>query len=133
MTVKDRIKQTRMLAGLSRKDMEDKYGIPSNTLQCWESGRVKLTEKGADRLISAFNKFGIECTKEWLFNGETPNSPLSLLKEPVELALLRESSNKSCFFDRISFSFTQAASQYRFIFKLILRLIVSKTFTGDLS
>ena len=34
-----RIKTARTLAGISRKDLESKYGISMHTLQSWELGR----------------------------------------------------------------------------------------------
>lgn len=67
-----RVKSSRMLAGLSRKDLNDKYGISAATLRSWEDpkgGRKGLTEKGALRLIKALADAGVSCNVTWLMTG----------------------------------------------------------------
>jgi transcriptional regulator with XRE-family HTH domain len=64
-----RIKMARTLAGISRKDLEDNYGISMHTLQSWELGRNPLTEKAASRLVEIFYSAGISCSTQWLVNG----------------------------------------------------------------
>lgn len=67
-----RVKSSRMLAGLSRKDLNDKYGISAATLRSWEDPqgtRKGLTKKGALRLVSALSDAGITCTVSWLMTG----------------------------------------------------------------
>ena len=64
-----RIKMARTLAGISRKDLEDKYGISMHTLQSWELGRNPLTEKAASRLVEIFYSAGISCSVQWLISG----------------------------------------------------------------
>ncbi len=63
-----RIKSARMLKSLSQKDLED-FGVNTHTLQAWELGRNPLTERGAERLVDALDKAGIDCTVQWLFTG----------------------------------------------------------------
>lgn len=64
-----RIKMARTLAGLSRKDLEDKYGISMHTLQSWELGRNPLTDKAASKLVEIFHRTGINCSMQWLLEG----------------------------------------------------------------
>ena len=64
-----RIKMTRTLAGISRKDLEDKYGISMHTLQSWELGRNPLTEKAESRLVEIFHSTGVSCSMQWLLEG----------------------------------------------------------------
>lgn len=64
-----RLKMTRTLAGLSRKDLEDKYGISMHTLQSWELGRNPLTDKAASKLVEIFHSTGVSCSMQWLLEG----------------------------------------------------------------
>lgn len=65
-----RIKMTRTLAGISRKELEDKYGISMHTLQSWELGRNPLTEKAAAKLVEIFHDTGVSCSMQWLMEGQ---------------------------------------------------------------
>lgn len=64
-----RIKMTRTLAGLSRKDLEDKFGVSMHTLQSWELGRNPLTDKAASKLVEIFHSTGVNCSMQWLLEG----------------------------------------------------------------
>jgi transcriptional regulator with XRE-family HTH domain len=76
-----RIKTARLLAGLSRKDMEDNYSICASTLQAWEIGKNPLNEKGARRLIDVFNKINLFCSVEWLLYGiGNPPKPFTAMQ-----------------------------------------------------
>jgi DNA-binding transcriptional regulator YiaG len=68
-TTARRIKMARTLAGISRKDLEDKYGISTHTLQSWELGRNSLSEKAASKLVEIFHSAGVGCSSEWLLKG----------------------------------------------------------------
>lgn len=65
-----RIKMVRNLAGISRKDLENKHGISMHTLQSWELGRNPITEKVASKLVEIFHSNGVNCSTQWLLNGE---------------------------------------------------------------
>lgn len=66
----ERLESLRGLSRLSRKDVEQKLLISAQTLNYWEKGlEAGLTEKGAERVVSAFRKFGIYCTVNWLLHG----------------------------------------------------------------
>lgn len=65
-----RLKSLRMMAGLSRKALEDKYDVSASTMQSWEDAKAGgLTEKGAKRAIEVFRQEGIRCTVDWLLYG----------------------------------------------------------------
>ncbi len=65
-----RLMSLRRLTRLSRREFTSRYGIPAGTLQNWEDARYGgLTDKGARRMISAFNHEGISVTKLWLLHG----------------------------------------------------------------
>ncbi|KTC98227.1 XRE family transcriptional regulator [Legionella erythra] len=69
ISVGRRIKMVRNLAGISRKDLESKYGISMHTLQSWELGRNPLTEKTASKLIEILHDAGVTCSVQWLLDG----------------------------------------------------------------
>jgi HTH-type transcriptional regulator, cell division transcriptional repressor len=65
-----RLKSLRMMAGLSRKALEDKYSVSASTMQSWEDAKAGgLTEKGARRAIEVFRQEGIRCAVDWLLFG----------------------------------------------------------------
>jgi hypothetical protein len=64
-----RIIFTRNLAGLTRKEMQEKYDIPVITLRSWEIAS-EIKEKAVSRFISALQKEGIECGAHWIMYGE---------------------------------------------------------------
>lgn len=64
-----RIKMARTLAGISRKDLDTKYGVNIHTLQSWELGRNTLTEKAASQLVEIFHGAGVICSTQWLLDG----------------------------------------------------------------
>ncbi|MDR0678373.1 MAG: helix-turn-helix domain-containing protein [Holosporaceae bacterium] len=64
-----RLRMARALTGFSRQELYERIGIATSTIDTWESGRVELTEKSADRVCEAFKKVGIHCSSEWLLTG----------------------------------------------------------------
>lgn len=82
-----RIKTARSLAGISRKDLEQKYGISMHTLQSWELGRNPLTEKAASKLVEIFHSTGVSCSTQWLLNG-SGKSPSLVASEFVPFPTL---------------------------------------------
>ncbi|MDR1375638.1 MAG: helix-turn-helix domain-containing protein [Holosporaceae bacterium] len=64
-----RLRMVRALTGLSRQELYEKIGIATSTMDTWESGRVELTEKSAERICLALQKVGIYCACEWLLTG----------------------------------------------------------------
>jgi transcriptional regulator with XRE-family HTH domain len=69
MNIGRRLKTARSLAGISRKDLESKYGISMHTLQSWELGRNPLPEKAASKLVEVLHEVGVSCSIQWLLNG----------------------------------------------------------------
>ncbi len=78
----DRLRRARVLAGLTtRREFEKKHHISANTLQGWEQGKNPLSEKGARRVVEAFNREGLICTPEWLLHGTgMPPRPYEMLR-----------------------------------------------------
>lgn len=65
-----RLKIARMQTGLSRAELEKKYGVSRLTQGNWENGKAGgLTEKGAKRMVYALKEEGLHCTLEWLLDG----------------------------------------------------------------
>lgn len=64
-----RIKRARMLAGLSRKDLEEKHGISIHTLQSWELGRNPINKTKAATLIEILHQYDVTCSIDWLLEG----------------------------------------------------------------
>jgi len=86
IAIGNRIKSARMLSGHTRKSFAAKSSISLATLRFWEepkSGRYGLTNKGAEKLMTAFNICGIYCTKEWLFYGHGIGPKLINLTPPT--------------------------------------------------
>lgn len=72
------------LLRLSRESFGEKHNIPVASLKNWEQARYTgLTERGAKKLIPAFQQEGINCTLEWLLYGigENPASPFPSLNQ----------------------------------------------------
>lgn len=74
IAVGQRIKRARMLAGLSRKDLAEKHGISTHTLQSWELGRNPINESKAAIFIEILNQYEVTCSIDWLLDG-TGNGP----------------------------------------------------------
>jgi transcriptional regulator with XRE-family HTH domain len=79
-TFGDRLRALRGYAGLSRTDIERRYGISEASIKSWETSTNKVvTKKSLDRLVEVFKELGIHCTSKWLTLGLGPNpfSPIS--------------------------------------------------------
>lgn len=64
-----RLRMARALTGFSRQELFEKIGIATSTIDTWESGRVELSQKSAERVCSALKKVGVSCSTEWLLTG----------------------------------------------------------------
>lgn len=64
-----RLKTMRLMGDLTRRALEAQYSISASTLQAWETGKCRLTERGAQRVLSALEEEGIYCTLDWLLHG----------------------------------------------------------------
>lgn len=65
-----RVKSVRLMAGLSRHEIQTKYGLSASTIQSWEDGKVGgLTKKGAKRIVDIATKTGIVVTSDYLMDG----------------------------------------------------------------
>lgn len=95
ITPGERLRRARVLAGLAtRREFEAKYRISANTLQGWEQGKNPLSEKGAKRVVEAFNHEGLICTLEWLLHGTgMPPRPYEMLRMGVTTNIKHSSRN----------------------------------------
>lgn len=66
----DRIKCARGMTILSRRAFSKKTGISASTLQSWEDNKALLTNKGAKRLATAFNKLGVLVSPDFFMTGK---------------------------------------------------------------
>ncbi len=65
-----RLRTVRSMAGLTRDQVEKKYGLSAYTVQSWEAARAGgLTKRGAERVIPMVRNEGIYCTVDWLLHG----------------------------------------------------------------
>jgi transcriptional regulator with XRE-family HTH domain len=65
-----RLRTIRSMAGLTRDQLEQKYGLSTYTVQSWESARAGgLTQRGAERFVPIAQNEGIYCTVDWLMYG----------------------------------------------------------------
>lgn len=60
----------RALTGLSRVEFHERTGIATSTMDTWESGRVELNDRSANRLCESFCNLGIFCSPDWLLGGD---------------------------------------------------------------
>lgn len=89
-----RVKSARMLAGLTREQMSQKYQIASPTLRGWETPKENtggLTINGAERFVKALHREGVFCTVTWLLDGTGPGP--RLLSEKMDLKIKDFSSH----------------------------------------
>jgi DNA-binding transcriptional regulator YiaG len=69
-----RARRLRDTLRLSRGYFERTYDIPQQTLQGWEDARWgSLTDKGAKKLVKAYQGEGLHVTVEWLMYGVGPD------------------------------------------------------------
>lgn len=62
-----RLKTVRMMMGLTRKCLEEKYGLSASTMQAWEFARAGgLTRQGVVRILKILAQESILCSAEWL-------------------------------------------------------------------
>lgn len=75
-----RLKTARLMAGLTRKGLEKKYGISASTIQSWEAAKAGgLTERGVTRVIPILRQEGVFCNNDWLLYGiGTPPQPTNV-------------------------------------------------------
>lgn len=83
-TAGQRVRYARLVAGFTtRKELSEKHGLSTNTLQGWEQGKAKLTHKGAVRLSKIFQQEGTTCTEQWLLTG-VGELPYSVARNEIE-------------------------------------------------
>ena len=95
MTTAERIKQARLKAGLSKKELSEKYRIPLRSIQQWEEGSRKPPEYVIDLLVRCLE---LDFNHELAEHEQDLSAPKQLiftdhigkpLKEPVLSAVKR--------------------------------------------
>ncbi len=66
---KERIKHTRAVLGITRKEFGERSGISANTLRAWENGVNPISPKVAKKLAQGFSHCGLQCQPEWILSG----------------------------------------------------------------
>jgi len=74
----ERLRFIRVLANLTRDEIEEKYSIPETTLRKWETARIPLTDKGINRCLTMYKNEGVVATKSWILQGIGPRPYLSV-------------------------------------------------------
>ncbi|MBN8828919.1 MAG: hypothetical protein J0H68_09450 [Sphingobacteriia bacterium] len=72
-TIGGRITFLRRLVGITRPDIEAKYGFKETTLYSYECGRKPITSNGLNKCLTIFRNEGIIVTEEWLKFGQGPD------------------------------------------------------------
>ena len=80
MTIAERIKQARLKAGLTQKELCDRYGIPVRSFQGWEGG----TRTPPEYVL----EFLLRCLKEDFAQTEEPAEHEEVLSAPKQLIFL---------------------------------------------
>jgi transcriptional regulator with XRE-family HTH domain len=78
----NRIRYLRGLMGLDRPAMKKRHQISASSMEKWECGLTNIKAKNIQRLISAALDHSIECTSEWLMNGDGP-PPRTILASTI--------------------------------------------------
>jgi DNA-binding XRE family transcriptional regulator len=64
-----RLHMTRIMAEFSRQNLGEKIGVSAATVDAWEKGKIKLSEKNAQKACIVFGNAGIRCSDEWIMSG----------------------------------------------------------------
>jgi transcriptional regulator with XRE-family HTH domain len=64
-----RLRYIRSLLGVSRADLERKYGVSQTTIKSWEYGTVKITQEAINRCLSMYRAEGMILSREWILEG----------------------------------------------------------------
>lgn len=89
----ERVKLLRNMAGLASVDLAKIAGVSRATISYWENAStVALSEQGAVKLISVFQKLGINCNFTWLWtgDGDKPSFADKKLEDPLLPSIEKE-------------------------------------------
>lgn len=88
--IAQRLTSLRNATGLTRKEIEIRYGIKSASLRSWEIGTRTLKKRTAEALASIFKKHGIICTADWILTGEGLDPLEASAQSTEEACILKE-------------------------------------------
>jgi len=66
----ERVRYIRKLMGVTREEMQSRYGIKKPTIQKWEDDLTRIRPDNARRLVQAARSIGIYCTLDWILFGK---------------------------------------------------------------
>jgi len=89
-TVAERLRSLRAEAGLTRKEIESRHNINSQSLISWEKSHRTPKKDKAELLAAMFNNYGIPCTADWILYGSGKNPLDVVAQNPEESYLLKE-------------------------------------------
>lgn len=85
------IKESRIAAGLTQKQVADALNRPQNTISAWEVGRA---QPDANTLFMLFQVLGRSVDEAFSFSPETKKSPSTTEAAPGEDRITLEESNR---------------------------------------
>ncbi len=68
----ERLRFLRSLTNLTRKDIAEKYNLPTVTLNKWETGSLSLSDKGIIKCLNIYKCEGVIATEDWIKSGDGP-------------------------------------------------------------
>jgi transcriptional regulator with XRE-family HTH domain len=97
----ERVRSARAMAGLSRREIEENYGINENTLSGWERGiHTGLSKKGAAQFVQMLKDKDIACTVDWLLQG-IGSGPQKITDYSIEPSVSDMRSEKASIYEEI--------------------------------
>jgi transcriptional regulator with XRE-family HTH domain len=97
--IAQRLTNLRNASGLTRKEVETRYGIKSASLRSWEIGNRTVKKRTAEILAAIFKKHGIICTADWILKGEGLDPLETSAQSTEEACILRQIYLFESFYD----------------------------------
>jgi hypothetical protein len=68
-TMGGRLRYIRFITRLTRKNAQETFGFPPNTLYKWENEKVTIRKSNLQKLLKSYEDIGITCTADWIEYG----------------------------------------------------------------
>lgn len=90
-----RLKRLRLMAGLNRAQLAELAGAGVTSISIWENAAGNaMTDKSADKIISALKERGVTCSKEWLLKGSGTDPQVTLTKQGTIAANIEQAAEQ---------------------------------------
>lgn len=90
-----RLKRLRLMAGLNRAQLAELAGAGVTSISIWENAAGNaMTDKSADKIISALKERGVTCSKEWLLKGIGIDPQVTLTKQGTIAANIEQAAEQ---------------------------------------